>query len=60
MTSAAAAKSFDKGNTGAGISQLQAFQNKVDAQSGKKIDPDIALMLFMLAQDIIDVAVGDS
>lgn len=32
-----AKKSFDKGNDGATINQLQAFINKVEAQSGKKI-----------------------
>jgi len=55
----AAAKSFDKGNVGAGINQLQAFQNKVKAQSGKKIkDPADAQLLIDEAQKIIDAAEG--
>ena len=54
----AAAESFDKGNIGAGINQLQAFQNKVKAQSGKKIDPADAQLLVDAAQKIIDAAEG--
>jgi len=54
----AAIKSFDKGNTGAGVNQLRAFQNKVNAQRGKKIDAETAAEIISLAQDIIDAAAG--
>ena len=54
----AAIKSFDKGNTGAGVNQLQAFQNKVNAQRGKKIDAETAAEIISLAQDIMDAAEG--
>ena len=37
-----ALKSLEKGNTGAAINQLQAFINKVEAQSGKKVDEEHA------------------
>jgi len=54
----AAADSFHNGNTGAGVNKLRAFQNKVDAQSGKKIDGETAAQLISLAQEIIDAALG--
>jgi len=54
----AAAQSFDKGNIGAGVNKLQAFQNKVKAQSGKKIDAETAAEIISLAQEIIDAAAG--
>jgi len=40
-----AQKSFDKGNTNAGIKQLEAFINEVEAQSGKKISESDAQFL---------------
>ena len=56
----AAAESFDEGSVVTGVRQLQAFQNKVEAQSGKKTDAETAAELILLAQDIIDAAVADS
>ena len=49
-----ALKSLGKGNTGAAINQLQAFINKVEAQSGKKIDETTANDWIADAQAIID------
>ncbi|NQV33329.1 MAG: hypothetical protein HQ515_11610 [Phycisphaeraceae bacterium] len=54
----AAVKSFDKGKVNAGVNQLRAIQNKVNAQSGKKIDAKTAAEIILLAQDIIDAAAG--
>ncbi len=50
----AAIASFDRGNQTAGVNQLQAFQNKVLAQAGKKIDQATANALIAAAQRIID------
>jgi len=50
----AAIDSFNKDNTMAGVNQLQAFQNKVSAQSGKKIDAALADALIAAAQRIIN------
>ena len=49
-----ALKSFGKGNTGAAINQLKAFTNKVEAQSGKKVDETTANEWIADAQEIID------
>jgi len=54
----AAASSFAKGNTTAGANQLKAFQNKVKAQSGKKISTATANALIAAAQKIINAAGG--
>ena len=54
----AAAESLDDDNVRAGVNKLRAFQNKVDAQSGKKIDAETASDLIGLAQEIIDAAEG--
>ncbi len=50
----AAAASFDRGNSVAGINQLQAFQNKVLAQIAP-LDPSPAAIFIQSAQEIIDV-----
>ncbi len=50
----AAIASFERGNETAGVNQLQAFQNKVLAQAGKKIDPATADALLAATQQIID------
>lgn len=50
----AASASFDSGSIGAGVNQLQAFQNKVRAQAGKKISQADADRLLALAQQIIE------
>lgn len=49
-----ALKSLGKRNTGAAIDKLQAFINKVEAQSGKKIDDGTADTWIIDAQAIID------
>lgn len=49
-----ALKSLAKGNTDAAINQLQAFINKVEAQSGKKIDEATADKWIADVQGIID------
>ncbi|MBC8874803.1 MAG: hypothetical protein H8E44_35735, partial [Planctomycetes bacterium] len=54
----AASASFDRQNMTAGVNQLQAFQNKVAAQAGKKIDPLTAALLIEEAQRIIDAVSG--
>jgi hypothetical protein len=50
----AAAAAFDRGNANAGINQLQAFQNKVQAQIAP-LDPTLAATLIEGALEIIDV-----
>lgn len=55
----AAAASFDSGNMNAGVNQLEAFKNKVKAQSGKKISAEVAQQLLDLAQSIIDSTLTD-
>jgi hypothetical protein len=52
----AAAASFERGSTTAGANQLKAFQNKVEAQSGKHIDAETATALVAAAQRLIDAA----
>jgi hypothetical protein len=42
-----------KGNTTAAINKLEAFINEVQAQSGKKIDAQVADLLIMDAQWVI-------
>jgi len=49
----AAATSFDRGNSNAGINQLQAFQNQVRAQIAP-LDPTLAATFIEVAQEIID------
>jgi hypothetical protein len=49
--------SFDRGNIGRGINQLEAFQNKVRAQIAP-IDPELAQQLIQAAQGIIDAEKG--
>ncbi|TET99438.1 MAG: hypothetical protein E3J30_04570 [Anaerolineales bacterium] len=48
-----ALKSRDKGRENAAIGQLEAFIHQVEAQSGKKINEDIAQMLILYAQNLI-------
>ncbi|MES0344120.1 MAG: hypothetical protein ABUK16_08395, partial [Anaerolineales bacterium] len=48
-----AIKSLEKGNENAAIGQLEAFINQVDAQSGKKISEEIADMLILYSQNLI-------
>lgn len=49
----AAIAAFARGQTTAAVNQLKAFQNKVQAQSGKKIDKVTADALIAMAQSII-------
>ena len=49
-----AAAAFDRRNMGAGVNQMQAFQNKVRAQAGKKISSTTAAALIAAAQQTID------
>ncbi len=53
----AAAAAFDRGNTAAGANELRAFENKVNAQTGKAIDPATAASMIAAAQQILG-AVG--
>jgi len=54
----AAAAAFARGNQTAGANQLAAFQNKVQAQAGKKIDQATAAALIASAQQIITAVRG--
>jgi photosystem II stability/assembly factor-like uncharacterized protein len=54
----AAAAAFARGNQTAGANQLAAFQNKVQAQAGKKIDQATAAALIAAAQQIITAVRG--
>ena len=49
----AALASIRRGNTGAAIQQLEAFQNKVRAQVGRQ-DPTLAAALIRAAQEVIE------
>jgi hypothetical protein len=42
----------------AGVNQLRAFQNEVNAQAGKKIDAATAAYFIAEAQRIIDAVTG--
>jgi hypothetical protein len=53
----AAINSFNLGNTTAGGTQLQAFQNEVQAQRGHMIDAALADVLIAAAHRIIN-AIG--
>ena len=48
-----AMKSLEKDRENAAIEQLEAFINLVEAQSGKKISEEIAQMLILYAQNLI-------
>ena len=48
-----AMKSLEKDRGNAAIWQLEAFINQVEAQSGKKISEDVAQMLILYAQNLI-------
>ena len=54
----AASAAFARGNVSAGVNQLGAFQNKVAAQSGKKIPTATANALIAAAQNVINKAGG--
>jgi phenylalanyl-tRNA synthetase beta subunit len=49
----AALHSIERGNSISAINQLQAFQNKVRAQMGRR-DPALAASLIQMAQEIIE------
>ncbi|HYT59117.1 MAG TPA: Ig-like domain-containing protein [Haliangiales bacterium] len=51
----AAANSCARGNLISGVNQLQAFENKVSAQAGKKIDDATANDLIADAQNVIQI-----
>jgi len=48
----AAATSFDRGQTGAGVHQLHAFENKVEAQVAR-LDPILAQQLTHSVEAIV-------
>jgi hypothetical protein len=56
-TFAAAIASMDRGNPAAAINQLQAFQNKVQAQVAP-LDSALAAQFIQAAQDVIDALSG--
>ena len=54
----AAADSCARGNLTSGVNQLQAFENKINAQAGKKIDEATARDLLADAQNVISIITG--
>ena len=50
----AAIASFDRGNTGAGLNQLNALQNKIRSQIGR-VDPGLAEELFGVVERIAEL-----
>jgi hypothetical protein len=55
----AALKSLGKGKDHTAVNQIGAFINYVEAQSGKKIDTDVALELITRAEEIISLIEGE-